>query len=94
MPRNASKMNAWSEFGYAVPHRGGELRVAEIASTYESLSSGGLKKVRKELKKLIQGGKLRIGYQDWANRLRLRIKNFVPSNEGKLAGAKHRLPTA
>ena len=83
MPRNGSKKNAWSEFGYAVPHRGGELRVAEIASTYESLSSDGLKKVRKELKKLIEEGKLRIGYQDWANRLRLRIKKFVPPNKGK-----------
>ena len=44
---------------------------------------GRAEKVRKELKKLIEEGKLRIGYQDWANRLRLRIKKFVPTNEGK-----------
>lgn len=78
MPRTGSKRNLWSVFGYAVPHQGGELRVAEIASTYESLSTRNLKAVRKELKRLIADGKLRIGYQNWATQLRQQIKKFMP----------------
>ena len=73
-----AKKNAWSEFGYASPHKGDESRVAEIASTLESLSTDGLKAARKELKKMIAEEKLRIGYQDWAKRLRLRIKKYLP----------------
>ena len=74
-----AKKTAWSESGYARPNNGNENRVAEIAKTWESLSTDGLKAVRKELKKLIEEGKLRIGYQDWAKVLRQRIKKYVPS---------------
>jgi hypothetical protein len=73
------KKNAWSESGYARPRKGDEHRVAAIASAWESLSTDGMKAARKELKKLIEEGKLRIGYQDWAKRLRLRMKKYVPS---------------
>jgi hypothetical protein len=31
--------DTWSEFGYARPHKGAENRVAEIANTYESLTT-------------------------------------------------------
>lgn len=79
MITTASKKTAWSEFGYASPHRGSELRVAEIANTYESLSTRNMKAVRKELKRLISDGQLRNGYQDWADRLRLRIKKHLQS---------------
>ena len=74
-----TKKTAWSESGYAGPNNGNENRVAEIANTWESLSTDGMKTKRKELKKLIQDGKLRIGYQDWAKRLRMRMKKYVPS---------------
>ena len=74
-----AKKTAWSESGYARPRNGNENRVAEIANSWESLSTDGMKVTRKELKKLIAAGKLRIGYQDWAKRLRLRIKKYVPS---------------
>ena len=70
--------NAWSASGYASPHKGDEHRVAAIAGAWESLSTDGMKAARKELKKLIEGGKLRVGYQDWAKRLRLRMKKYVP----------------
>ena len=73
------KKNTWSESGYASPRKGDEYRVAAIAGAWESLSTDGMKAARKELKKLIQGEKLRIGYQDWAKRLRLRMKKYVPS---------------
>jgi len=82
--------DTWSEFGYARPRNGNENRVAEAANTWESLSTDGLKAVRKELKELIEEGKLRIGYQDWAKRIRQQIKNFVPPNDGKWVGARHR----
>ena len=74
-----TKKTAWSESGYARPSNRNENRVAELAKTWESLSTDGLKVTRKELKKLIEDGTLRIGYQDWAKRLRLRIKKYVPS---------------
>ena len=74
-----TKKTAWSEFGYARPNNGNENRVAEIAKTWESLSTDEMKVTRKELKKLIAEGKLRIGYQDWAKRLRLRMKKYMPS---------------
>jgi hypothetical protein len=86
MSKTGSEKDTWSEFGYASPHNGPEYRVAEIANTYESLTTDGLKAVRKELKKLMEDGKLRIGYQDWARRLRLRIKKFLPPSDEPNAG--------
>ena len=47
----SAKKNAWSEFGYASPHKGDEYRVTEIVSTLESLSTDGLKSAQKDFKK-------------------------------------------
>ena len=76
---NTGTKDTWSEFGYARPDSGAEYRVAEIAGNYKKQTTPGLKALRKELKQLAEEGKLRIGYQDWAQRLRLRIKEVFPT---------------